>query len=78
MLKKAKFNREGSPVTLLLVINGWGITDKIYNSYKCYIILDFMMLTYCYKLKLSPQQVATMDNWLELLRRPGIMHSVSG
>lgn len=27
------------------------------------------MLTYCYRIKPSPQQVATMDNWLELLRR---------
>jgi putative transposase len=28
-----------------------------------------MILTYCYRLKPSPEQVATMDNWLELLRR---------
>nr|WP_250121775.1 helix-turn-helix domain-containing protein [Chroococcidiopsis sp. CCMEE 29] len=27
------------------------------------------MLTYCYRIKPSPQQVAVMDNWLELLRR---------
>lgn len=32
-------------------------------------IITSMMLTYCYRIKPSPQQVATMDNWLELLRR---------
>lgn len=32
-------------------------------------IISSMIITYCYKLKPSPQQVATMDNWLELLRR---------
>lgn len=28
-----------------------------------------MILTYCYRIKPSPQQVAIMDDWLELLRR---------
>jgi putative transposase len=28
-----------------------------------------MMLTYCYRIKPSPQQVVVIDNWLELLRR---------
>ncbi len=32
-------------------------------------IMDNMMLTYCYRLKPTPEQVAIMDNWLELLRR---------
>lgn len=34
---------------------------------KC--IITSMIITYCYKLKPSPQQVVKMDNWLELLRR---------
>lgn len=42
---------------------------RVFNSYKYHLILKFMMLTYSYKLKPSLQQVATMDNWFELLRR---------
>ncbi|NEO97071.1 MAG: helix-turn-helix domain-containing protein, partial [Moorea sp. SIO3G5] len=28
-----------------------------------------MILTYCYKIKPSPEQIAIMERWLELLRR---------
>ena len=28
-----------------------------------------MILTYCYRIKPSPEQIVTMERWLELLRR---------